>query len=694
MVWHDWADYLVLVVIAAALVGGAVALLRRLGVRQGLPTWTVASVAMVVLAAIVLAERAQVRTRDSMRAQVSSLGPTFVYGLIDCGYLAMDLTTPGDDPTYLHLIDMQKQWLRINPSVGDVYTFAKNERGEVCLLLDSETDYDRNGVLEGDREARTPIGEVYEDEGEALERAFAGEAAFDEQPYTDRWGTWVSANYPVLRPDGTVHSVLGIDFPAATWLSTIASARRESLAYGAMLIAILVGAGATMRLLQRSIADAEERERLIMAREEEAQAASKAKGEFLANVSHELRTPLTAIVGYADLMLSPGESPSVEHVRTIRRNGAQLLEMINDLLDMAKLESGKFTVESMPTDAWGVARDVVAMLALRAREKGLELRLAADGELPETISSDRTRLRQVLINLVGNAIKFTPKGSVTVRIAFVAHAESRDSGGLLRFDVIDTGVGMTAAQVARLFLPFEQADASTTRRFGGTGLGLAISRELARRLGGDIEVRSEFGAGSTFSVRVATGPLVGIAMRRPAEELSGPDRIAEASRADEGAAPMARDVSPAGGSTPAAHSGATAGRALESARILLAEDALDNQRLLAMFLTKAGASVEVVGDGAAAVATAWAAQQRGGAFDLVLMDMQMPVLDGASATRELRERGYAGVIVALTAHTGRGERERVLGAGCNEHLTKPVDRAALVEACARLIATRSAGLAA
>lgn len=386
---------------------------------------------------------------------------------------------------------------------------------------------------------------------------------------------------------------------------------------------------------------------------EAAEAATHAKGVFLANMSHEIRSPMSAILGYTELMLDPQgtESDRVNGLQTIQRNGQHLLQLINDILDMSKIEAGKLDVERVACYTRRVLFDVVELLRGKAEEKDLALRIESDGLIPDTITSDPTRLKQALINLVGNAIKFTDQG--TVRIV-AACDRARE---LVSFAVIDSGVGITPAQMGRLFEPFAQADTSTTRLFGGTGLGLTITKRIAELLGGDVTVSSAPGQGSTFTLTVATGPLTGVQMVRAADRR-----------------PTAIEAPPAAASLPRI-----------AGRVLLVEDGPDNQRLLSTFLRKAGADVTLAENGQQALDMALAAVANGRPFGVILMDMQMPVMDGLMATRLLRQRGYTGVIVALTAHAMKGELEKCLAAGCDCYLSKPIARDVLIrEVAARM----------
>jgi signal transduction histidine kinase/DNA-binding response OmpR family regulator len=386
-----------------------------------------------------------------------------------------------------------------------------------------------------------------------------------------------------------------------------------------------------------------------------AEAANESKSRFLASVSHEIRTPLTAIIGFGEELLDPQLSVDEQRqaVDLIVRNGRHLLDLINDILDLSRIEADRLEIERLSVSPSAIVEDVVAVLKGRAALKGLELRARYLTPVPQTISTDPTRLKQVLMNLVGNAIKFTESGSVEVRVAL--EAASGSEGSFLRFDVVDTGIGVTPEQLAKLFQPFTQADSSTTRRFGGTGLGLTISRRLCELLGGDVTVTSEPGAGSCFSARVATGVLAGVPL------LDEPERPAPATTwTQESEAPL-------------------------PARILLVDDAPDNRLLISRLLQKLGAEVKLATNGQEAVDLAWSERQSGQPFDVVLMDMQMPVLDGLEATRELRRRGYTWPIVALSANVLTSDLQRSLEAGCDAHASKPVNRVELLSTIRQLM---------
>jgi len=442
------------------------------------------------------------------------------------------------------------------------------------------------------------------------------------------------------------------------------ASRRASLNMVNDLERARAAAEAANRELMEANADLEKATIWAQKMAAQAEAANRAKSEFLANMSHEIRTPMTAIMGYADLLTQEvmccptcgqhdrceKRSRAREYIQTLRRNGKHLLAIINDILDLSKIEAGKMEVERVEVSPCEVVQEVVSLMRSRAIDKGLTFEVEYVGPIPETIQSDPTRLRQILINLVGNAIKFTEVGGVQIVVRMADDFDAPNPH--LVFEVIDTGVGMTPEQQANLFKPFTQADTSTTRKFGGTGLGLAISKRLAEMLGGDIRAESTLGEGSTFILTIETGPLAGV------RKIENPQQVCLLDDADAAKEP-------------------TAVPKLRG-RILLAEDGPDNQRLISFVLETAGAEVVVAENGRVAVEKAFAALQEAAPFDLILMDIQMPEMDGYEATAELRRRGYEGPIIALTAHAMESDRRKCLEIGCDNFVTKPIDRRQLV----------------
>ncbi|MBC7532192.1 MAG: response regulator [Oligoflexus sp.] len=371
----------------------------------------------------------------------------------------------------------------------------------------------------------------------------------------------------------------------------------------------------------------------------EAEAANRTKSAFLANMSHEIRTPLGVILGFSELIANeiPVSDDIKVYLNTIRRNGEDLGKLINELLDLSKVEAGNLEIEIISTSISDLMFEIWNSFAEQARQNKVELTVHTDGDIPLVVHTDPTRLRQILKNIIGNAVKFTHGGSVSVSVSLLPHEVFKPDQ--LAISVTDTGKGISPSEQSRLFEAFNQADSSTTRTYGGTGLGLFLSRRLARALGGDIVLeKSGIGEGSTFVITIDIEAS-------EANIAHQPLLLADA--------PVAKKIN---------------SMELAGLNILVAEDAPDNQLLIRRILTRRGAKVRIAENGEEAIREAMSHH-----FDIILMDVQMPLLDGYGATSELRRLGYKGSIVALSAHAMKGERDKSIAVGCDEHLTKPVD---------------------
>lgn len=402
------------------------------------------------------------------------------------------------------------------------------------------------------------------------------------------------------------------------------------------------------------IQDRKNSEKKSIEAQKSAEAASRAKTQFLANMSHEIRTPLSAIMGFTDLMMDPqtSEQEKISSLQVVQRNSHQLLKIIDEILDISKVESGHLEIERVDTDLVDLLTSVQSLLRVNAESKGIHLNFKIIDKIPDRVWTDSTRLRQILINVIGNAVKFTHLGSVEVQASYGMTA---NGVSLLRLRVVDTGIGLDPETTRKLFTPFLQADSSTTRLYGGTGLGLALSRQLARAMGGEVWLEStELGQGSSFLIEINAEPTDD-SNWVPAEEVF----------------PMVNE---------GASSAPGPKRELQGTKILLVEDAEDNQVLISHFLTRAGAEIDMANNGQEGVEMALKND-----YSVVLMDIQMPHLDGYQATTKLRQAGYQRPIIALTAHALREEREKALRIGCNGHLTKPIDRVELIESLKKLV---------
>ena len=562
-----------------------------------------------------------------------------------------------DSSEYDRCIEPLRRAHKVLPQLKFVYTMVPDGK-KVRFVLDTSKPGDTNqdGI-----EDRSRVWDEYTEAAPEITALVLHPPALGTaiaEPVADRWGTWVSGYAPVRTVDGRITAVLGIDLDAAAFLARLDKANRTAIAGLAPCMLVSVFVGGFVFCLRRG----EGRGMVALEHARQgAENASRAKSQFLANMSHEIRTPITAVLGYADLMrdetISTGERLS--HAATIHRAGSHLLQLINDILDISRIEAQKMTLEPGRFSPAKVLAEVTELLDGKAITNNVTLSCSWDAQPPAEVIGDAMRYRQVLVNIVGNAIKFTPSGRVTVVANCRTEPESRL---VITATITDTGIGMSGPELARLFKPFSQADASTTRKFGGSGLGLVIARQLAVMMGGDITVTSSPGIGSRFEISVRFDAAC---------EIAGdptPDRP-EVSSPQPAAPILDRDV--------------------KAARILLAEDTPDNQRLIAHYLKDRCAELVIVSDGQAAVDAVmrrWAdhgpKSDLTHPFDAVLMDMQMPVMDGYTAVTTLRAAGYPGVIVAFTAHAMSGDADKCRASGCDDHLSKPVSRADLL-ACLR-----------
>ncbi len=534
-------------------------------------------------------------------------------------------------------------------------------------------------------------------------------------------GSWAPCRIRAEADPEGVQRAHGALLDAGTRARTVSSTDRARPARAARIAAALDEASRSAAEFAAAKRELERQNLELQRSRADAVASAIAKTAFLANMSHEIRTPMTAVLGFADLLgdasISAEEQQSL--IVGIRRNGEHLLKIISDILDLSKIEAGGMSVEPMTCRHQTVVEEVAALMAPRARQHGVAITVSVAPGTPAEIRTDPTRLRQILLNLCSNAVKFTQRGTVSIEVSTVPTDEPpaprRDPEATdapialrrIRFRVRDTGIGMSEAQIARLFKPFAQGDATMSRRFGGTGLGLAISRRLARMLGGDIVATSAPAQGSSFAAEIAIdaadigyGPsAAAMRMEQEQEQVQEqgqgqeqdqePDQVRDRAQAPGEREAGRGDHSGQAGNGMQAGAASGAGATGAPLKLLLAEDGIDNQRLILFHLRRHHATAQVVENGRDALAAVEAAAARGEPFDAILLDMQMPLMDGYEVARRLRAARVRTPIAALTADVMAGDRERCLAAGCDEYLSKPIDSAAIGAFLAKVARART-----
>jgi signal transduction histidine kinase/CheY-like chemotaxis protein len=614
---------------------------------------------------------------DAVRTELKQLARTAATLVDGDRHRLLKSQAQAGSPEHLSLLAPLVKFHKATSDIIYVYS-AILDNDRIYYILG--TDYLFH--VDGDALAPDPIMTPHDTLDPTLRRALERhETTVDEEPVQEAIRSYMSAYAPFFDSHGVFVGVIGVDMWVRDFDARIGAIRRAGVAALVAVALLSLLAGFVVFRLSRSVSQARRADRIVQAhladaklqaevQAQRAEAASNAKGDFLAMMSHEIRTPMNGVLGYANMLLeTPLDAQQREFASSVQRSGAALLVLIDDALDYSKIEAGRMTLEQIDCDLHAVCEEVRTILQPATNERGLHMTLSYDAGLPRAIKGDSTRIRQVLLNLAGNAVKFTERGAVRIEVSKVDSAHAK-------ICVADTGIGISAEQLQRLFQRFTQADSSTTRRYGGTGLGLAISKNLVELMGGNIGVDTRPGTGSTFWFTLPLNldsPAVAAAPEPPAAPGLAMSGLATPGLAMPGPPPL--KVAAAG---PATESTAALGAPRRrSSRVLLVEDNFVNQRVALYVLAKLGAEVDVAQHGREAIEMLGKSR-----YDIVLMDCQMPEMDGFEAARIIRDRTSAVLdhdvpVIAMTAAAFPEDRARALASGMSDFMTKPVDRAIL-----------------
>jgi signal transduction histidine kinase/CheY-like chemotaxis protein len=598
--------------------------------------WLVA-ITVVVLAASWLGASLAVKvTEDELRSKLL-LRTATAAAIINHERVERLAATPADIGTadYEYLRQQLMAAHSLNPDCRFIY-LLKMINGQVVFLMDSEPETS---------EDHSPPGSSYNAASEELRHIFSGSRPFVEGPLADEWGVWVSGIAAVRQPsDGQVIAVLGIDVDAREWQKNVQATRLIVYGVTAAVLSVIFAVFFALHISARAS------EKVYLAEKqakEAAEATSQAKSQFLAYLSHEVRTPVTGILGLGELLEStPLDSHQRDYVRAIDFSARSLLAILNDVLDFSKIQAGKMTVESINFEFGKLIAGVNTILQATAANKGLSLTITLDPAIPLVVSGDPARLQQVLLNIAGNAIKFTDTGYIEIKADCLGLEEARVK---VKVTVSDTGIGLTQDEISKLFQPYSQTEGANARKYLGSGLGLSISSSLIKMMGGEFGVDSTKGIGSSFWFTITLQTTLGDAVVSDIKSLGAHNEA---------------NILPG-------WMNSSVGRSLEGGDVLVVEDNPVNQQVFTLQIRNLGLTNDLAGTGPEAVLMAAKTK-----YKLIFMDCGLPLMDGFATTKAIREfeqlSGRHTPIIALTANSLTGDREKCLDGGMDDYLAKPV----------------------
>jgi len=663
-------------------------------------------------------------TKEALQNNLTGLATSFAVAIKDAGHEKITLETPEDDPLYTKILRMMSAWQDQISVTASIYTCRKDAEGNIIFICCPPADLNRDRKIQGEKEQLVPKGKVYEFESKEdifeIFEAFEGMDGFNRVPVADEWGKWITAAVPIYdETNKHVDAILGVDFREQDWHASI----RHAVFWPELffLLSVALFFVVQMFIIRRQIieekltqyaAHLEQITEELVEAKKAADIAIQAKSFFLANISHEIRTPMSAILGCIDMLVGakkerPAQFDQTQLVNIIRKSSQNLMTIIDDVLTYSSIDTNRIALEAVPIDLRQLMEDVKIMAGSLFEEKPqLKFHIEWGDSVPNLIIGDPARIRQILLALISNAVKFTEAGHIIVKCSCILLSEESEYGGaapldaavsqttpflnphiaqakglrgmissidrdqashqttvhlsqtldtwkslpnalLLRIDILDTGIGIAREQFSKLFKPFSQIDETSTRKFGGVGLGLSIVKGLVQLMGGDVLVTSKVGYGSTFSVLIPVSGREDSVVRRKQQQ-----RLYSQTLSRQGILP------------------------LQDYHILAVDDVVVNLVLVESRLRDLGARVQSASNGKAAVALTLEMEKAKTPFDLILMDLQMPIMDGLEAVRILRQRGFTKPIVALTAN--RDSNKEAIAAGCNSILLKPADQESLL----------------